>query len=255
MALHREAVQHKSPLRKAGSVLRTLWFLTLWFASGQSIALTQEQVFAGAETLYRQRLTELDSQHNLDSDAAFHSRVTRIYQALLAQAILDNPQTMAWPWELHTTADAEESASCMAGGRLLVSDNYVRRLRLSDSELAMLISHEMQHAILMHHQKELEEAVRLDPHWERHSFAALQDAVDNDIALMTRLSDFNALQETEADEQGMRMAQSAGWLPRLMVTYFRKAARASAYPNFSSLAHPSPASRWARMRVFANLLR
>ena len=235
-------------------MLRTVCCIALLFGSGSSIALTQEQVFAGAETLYRQRIVELGSQHNLDADQHFHSRVTRIYETLLATAFLETPITRTWPWELHTTADPEESASCMAGGRLLVSEAYVRRLSLNDSELAMLISHEMQHAILMHHQKELEEALRIDPERGHHSFSALQDAVDNDMSLMTRLSDFNALQETEADEQGMRMALRAGWRPELMVTYFKKAARASAYPNFSSLAHPAPSSRWVHMQAFANVL-
>jgi len=139
-------------------------------------------------------------------------------------------------------------------GRLIVGQRYAKRLNLMDAELAMLISHEMQHAIQRHNQKEMEEVIRRNPSWADRPFADLEEAVDNDMALMTELSDFNALQETEADEQGLLLAQRAGWDPGQLVNFFKKVARASVYPNFSSLAHPAPSARWSHMRAFVSKL-
>ncbi|UUZ49768.1 hypothetical protein LP420_06170 [Massilia sp. B-10] len=87
----------------------------------------------------------------------------------------------------------------MAAGKILLSQAYVERLGLTDAELAMVISHEMQHAILLHNLKEYEEAIRLEPGWLARPFSELEDAVDNDTRLMSKLSDLNWDQEVEAD--------------------------------------------------------
>jgi len=69
-------------------------------------------------------------------------------------------------WEIHTTTDPEENASCMAGGKLLIGQEYVMPLELNDVELAMLIAHEMEHALLQHNLKDMREALRLEPYMD-----------------------------------------------------------------------------------------
>ena len=127
-------------------MLRSFILFVLLLYSASAFALSQDEVIAGAEKMYRKRMAELQQRYFLDDDAVFLARVTRILQTLLLQAKLDYPAANLWHWEIHTSSDPDETAYCMAGGKLLISQNQVLALSLNDTELAMLLSHEMQHA-------------------------------------------------------------------------------------------------------------
>lgn len=217
-------------------------------------ALTQQQVADRAAELYAQRLAELRASYSLDADAAFVARVRRIFAGLAAQTARDYPETQHWQWEIHASADPDQNADCMAGGKILVSHAYVQRFELNDAELAMLLAHEMMHAALRHNLLEYELAMRLDPGWSARPFLELERAVEEDSDLMARLEPLNVEQETQADRAGLLLASRAGWPPLLLASYFKKLARASALPNFAARGYPSPAQRWAAAREQAGQL-
>lgn len=223
-------------------------------AGAAPLALDQQQVMAGAAMLYSERIADLRAAQLLDNDADFHARVQRIAQPLLAQAARDYPASAAWPWEVHTTTDAEEHAYAFAGGKLLVSSAHAAALNLSDGELAMVLAHEISHAVLRHNLREYEEALRLEPAWAARPFAELEYAVDHDGALMAKLAPLGRQQELEADREGLKLAARAGWAPTVLAGYFRKLAEASSAPNAGGFAHPSPASRWRAARELARTL-
>lgn len=231
-----------------------LLVICLSLASGAACAVTQDEVMAGAAKLYRVRIAELARAGMLDRDAAFLARVERIARRLSEQARRDDPNAPVLPWEIHASDDADDNASCMAGGKIIVSQAYVERLALTDAELAMVLSHEMQHAILLHNLKEYEEAVRLDPSWLAQPFSALEDAVDHDGRLMGRLDALNKEQEIEADRAGLAMAWRAGWPAMELAGYFRKLEGASTMGSKGSAVHPAPMARWRAARDQAKLL-
>ena len=217
-------------------------------------ALTQDEVIAGSQLLYAKRITALEDANALDVDAAFAARVQRIAERLILQAKRDYPETAAWPWEVHTTIDPDQNADCMAGGKILLSRAYAERLELSDAELAMLLAHEIEHATLRHNLKEYELAMRLDPRWSQRPFVELEDAVDNDAALVAQLAPLDFAQEVEADREGLLLAWRAGWPPMRLAAYFKKIMRVSGRPYSDSDTHPSPASRWTAARALAAAL-
>lgn len=234
-------------------MIRSL-LLVLLFAATTAQAVTLQEVMDGAGKIYRDRMNELAGRYTLDPDADFQKRVERIAKPLLEQAKLDYPEVAQWPWEIHTTTDADENAFGMAGGRILVGQRYVNELDLSDTELAMLLAHEMQHAIQKHNLKEALEALRLDPYWRDRPYSDLEDAIDNNNALMRKLQTINIAQEAEADFEGLKMAVRAGWPSRGLANYYKKAARNSKWSNFDSASHPSPSSRWHACRRLAEQL-
>lgn len=236
------------------SILPALMFAFLLGAGAGAHAVTQEEVLAGAEKTYRERVTELDQAGMLDVDPAFLARVARIARRLSEQAQRDHPAIPALAWEIHTSSDDRDNASCMAGGKILLSQAYVERLMLNDAELAMILSHEMQHAILLHNLKEYEEAIRLEPAWRTRPFAELEDAVDYNDRLMTRLIPINREQEIEADRRGLEMAWRAGWRALDLAGYFRKVVQSRSMSNFGSATHPAPTQRWRTARALATAL-
>jgi predicted Zn-dependent protease len=201
---------------------------------------TQDEVMAGAAIIYARRL----SADTIDSDAQFTARVRGIASRLIAQAQHDYPETAGWAWEVHTTDDPGENASCMAGGKLLVGSDYITRLNLNDAELAMVLAHEIEHAALHHNLLEYQAALRLEPAWALRPFAELEYAVDNDSALMARLAATNYAQEQQADREGLLLAWRAGWPAPRLAAYFRKLMHASAAPHRSKADYPSPSQRW-----------
>jgi predicted Zn-dependent protease len=226
----------------------------LLFVQGLAHAVTQEQVMAGSAKLYQERIAELRSAHRLDHDERFLARVERLARPLIAQAARDFPASADFPWELHVTDDGDANAFSMAGGKLLVSAHFVDEKGLNDTELAMLLAHEIAHVVLLHNLKEFEEALRLDPSWAERPFDEFEDAIDNDNALVRRLAAFNSAQEEEADREGLKLAWRAGWPAAGLANYFRKLARTSYTPNMDSFAHPAPARRWAAARALAQQL-
>jgi predicted Zn-dependent protease len=125
---------------------------------------------------------------------------------------------------------------------------------LSDAELAMLLAHEMQHALREHNLLEYQEALRLEPAWDANPFAELEYGLDHNSALMHKLAAFDAAQESEADREGLLLAWRAGWPAPALANYYRKLARDDPNANFDSLEHPAPARRWRAMRELANTL-
>ena len=210
--------------------------------------LTQQLVMSRAAILYAERVAGV----SVDGDARFTERVRGIALPLIAQARSDYPDTAHWDWEVHTTDDQDQNADCMAGGKILVSKAYVERLGLGDAELAMLLAHEIEHAALRHNLKEYQQALRLEPGWARRPFIELEDAVDNDRQLMTKLAQTNYEHEEEADREGLLLAWRAGWPAARLAGYFKKMVRASYWPNHVKPDYPSPFGRLRAARALVD---
>ena len=223
-------------------------------AASVTAAVSQPQVVARAAEAYAARLATLDAAHALDADTRFLERVQRIAAGLIAQAASDYPETAGWSWQIHTTAEPEQDADCMAGGKILVGQPYAERLALNDAELAMLLSHEIAHAALRHNLQEYELALRLEPNRAARPFADLWNAVDHDRPLMDKLAPLGREQEAEADRAGLLLAVHAGWPPERLANYYHKLLRASDWPARDSDSHPSPLSRWHAMQALASTL-
>lgn len=217
----------------------------------QPWVLSAAQVHQGAVVMYQKRIAELDAAHLLDTDADFLLKARRILARLQAQAALDFPESRDWQWELHTSVEPEETAFAMAGGKLLLSLEQARLWNLSETELAMLIAHEMTHALLAHNQDEYAFVLDQFPEWRLRSFAELEQAVDHDTQLIKALAPLGKEQELQADQAGWRLAVRAGYPVAGLLSFFKKLAKQAGYPNFESASHPAPAQRYARARQWA----
>jgi hypothetical protein len=87
--------------------------LLLHTAAGAFVLPLREHVLAGAERLYRERIAELQARYALDSDPVFTQRLQRVAASLIAQARREGANIA---WEIHSSDDEQENASCMAGG-------------------------------------------------------------------------------------------------------------------------------------------
>lgn len=178
-------------------------------------------------------------------------RVRAISQRLIPHAGAWNPRVANWRWEVNLIRSSQINAFCMPGGKIAVFTGIIDQLRLSDDELAMVVGHEMAHALREHAR-------------ERIAKNAATSIGANLLTQLLGLGDvgqtlagygaqlltlrFGRGDETEADLVGMEIAARAGYDPRAAITLWQKMGQASknAPPEWLS-THPSGASRIAEL--------
>ena len=161
------------------------------------------------------------------------ARVRPIAARLVRAVASERPEAATWAWETHVTSDPSVSAFCMAGGKVLVGAPFVRRLQFDDSEIAMLLAHEMAHALMGH---------------RRARPAAA--SIDADPAGETRASQLAVAQEDEADRVGLQLAYRAGWPLADLIGFFDKLAASEPAGTFST-SHAASAVRAVNAREMA----
>ncbi|MBI1889754.1 MAG: M48 family metalloprotease [Burkholderiales bacterium] len=218
----------------------------------QDLDYTAHDVHLRAGFQYQDLLVELASTNHLDDDTVLLKRAETIVTNMARAAISLKPESANWQWEVHTTSNPTVEALCMAGGKLLIGSEFVRRLQLDDGELAALIAHEMAHALADHHREMLSNVRRISP-LPRASLDIIMLQLETDLTLQLRLSQLSVLQEQEADQLGMILVHRAGWPSPAMVRFYQKMAATDSPSAFSS-SHPSSASRLSMAKGMARLL-
>lgn len=216
----------------------------------QELAFDTRAVNARMADQYHELLADYRAHGLLDDDAAVLLRVRRIAASLHEAAAKLAPQARDWSWEVHTSSAADVDAICMAGGKLIVGSRFVRRLALNDNELAVLIAHEMAHAVAEHHRETFSEALHFNPQ-PATTLEVTMARMDSDVALQLYLMRLSHFQEREADQLGMLMAYRAGWPSAGFISFYSKLVREEAPTLFAS--HPGAASRLSMARGLAKL--
>ena len=181
-------------------------------------------------------------------------RLRSITSRLIPQALPWNERARNWRWEVNLIGSKQINAFCMPGGKIAVYTGILDQLRLSDDEVAMVLGHEMAHALREHARERMgkgavtEGAARLGGAVVAGVFGIdprLTDLVARGTSNLLTLK-FSRDNETEADLVGMELAARAGYDPRSSVTLWQKMAQANkgAPPQWMS-THTSGSTRIA----------
>lgn len=210
------------------------------------LAFDAGAVEAVAERVYRERLDAFAAKGQLDVDAELLARLRKTLERLQPAARLERPASAAIRWEIHTCRQCGESASAMAGGRLLVGEEFIAELALTDDELGYVVAHEMAH-VLAEHTREFATTARffLDNGRNRY-YEDIQNELDESFVVNLRMAPIHALQELEADYMGFILGARSGFDPEAMLRMLRKL-HADGTPGFSR--HPEARERIARAQA------
>ncbi len=206
-------------------------------------AFPKDAIEAAAERNYRTRLRSLSRDGRLDADHALLSRLRNLLEGLERAARIENPGGILIGWELHTCRRCDETASSMAGGRLLIGEEFVAKFGFTDSELAYLLAHEMAH-VLAEHTREFASIARyIVDNGRNRRFEDIQRELDENYIVNLRMSDFYARQELEADYIGFVLGARSGHDPEAMLGMLKKLHRE---PAGAFSTHPSEEARIQR---------
>jgi predicted Zn-dependent protease len=207
----------------------------------QDLDFSESDVSQRYSFRYQDYLVNEAADGRLDDDPATLARVEDVATAILRAAIAMKPESAGWIWEIHTTSDPDVEAFCMAGGKLMIGSDFVRRLHLDDGELAVLIGHEVAHALADHHREMLSNVRRLSA-LPRTTVDVAMSQMEDDWLWQLRLATLSSLQEAEADQLGMTLAHDAGWPASSMTSFYGKLA-AIEQASIMAGSHPDAASR------------
>ncbi len=228
-------------------------------ASGFSKLVPADQVERQAALQYRETLAEAAKQQALaPADNAQLKRLREIAQKIIPFANEWNPRVSQWKWEINLIGSNQINAYCMPGGKIVFYTGIIKTLNLSDDEIAVVMGHEMAHALREHARERMGKSTATQGLARLGGLLAsswlgidpnLADAVAQGGANLLNLK-FGREDESEADLVGMELAARAGFDPRAGVTLWQKMAAANkgAPPQWLS-THPSSSSRISDMEA------
>ncbi|WP_234819005.1 M48 family metallopeptidase [Cupriavidus metallidurans] len=205
---------------------------------------------------YEQVKQEAIAKHTLvDEDDPQVKRLREIGIRLLPQTVLWNPRAGRWAWEINLIRSKQVNAFCMPGGKMAVYSGLLDELNLTDDEVAVVMGHEISHALEEHARQRAAQAeisnLGANVVSQLTGFGNLGNMDIGSNAKMLSLR-FSRQEETEADLIGMDIAARAGYDPRAAITLWQKmGAVLKAGDEFTS-THPSGRSRIAVLQAHMN---
>ena len=210
--------------------------------------VSASEIEAQAAQGYRDMLAQARAKHLLAEPV--HPQLKRlvyISTRLRPFAGMWNERAVGWQWEVNLIGSPQINAFCMPGGKIAFFWGILTKLKLTDDEVAMVMGHEMTHALREHGRAQIGKEVATQGTisllaglfgW---GMAGRQVAGMGGRLLTLKYSRDD---ETEADLIGLELAARAGYDPRAALSLWQKmeAASKGAPPAFLS-DHPSNPDR------------
>lgn len=214
-----------------------------------------ETLERSATRQYAQVLSEARAKGALAPDN--HPQLKRL-RAMAARLIPYtrqwNPRVAGWRWEVNLIGSQQVNAWCMPGGKIAFYTGILDNLKLSDDEAAMVMGHEMAHALREHARARIAKSqatgigLRLGA-----QMLGLGQVGDMAASLGTQLLTlkFSRNDEAEADLVGLEIAARGAYQPEASVNLWKKMMAAKGgkgAPGFLS-THPTGPDRIKQLQA------
>ena len=218
-------------------------------ASGLRNLVPADTLESAATQQYSQLLAQAKAQRALAPDN--HPQLQRlrtIARRLVPFATQWNPRARDWRWEVNLIGSKQINAFCMPGGKIAFYTGILEQLKLTDDETAMVMGHEMAHALREHARARMAktEATNMGLRLGAQ-LLGLGDMGNLAASLGGQLLSlkFSRGDESDADLVGLELAARAGYDPEAAVTLWRKMGQATGGKNGLAFlsTHPSGPER------------
>jgi predicted Zn-dependent protease len=183
-------------------------------------------------------------------------RLRAIAKRLIPYTTRWNADAANWKWEINLLNSPTINAFCMPGGRIAFYNGILTKLNLTDDEVAMVMGHEIAHALREHARVQAGKNTATSA-IARVGGAAIAayfgldprigDAGGNMVAQTAALK-FSRDDENQADLVGLDLAARAGYDPRAGVALWQKMSAVNKSQPISFLStHPTGKDRIQHM--------
>ena len=175
---------------------------------------------------YSQMLAEARAQGALAPPThAQLQRLRAIAQRLVPHAPQWNERAPDWKWEVNLIGSKQINAFVMPGGKIVFYTGIIDQLKLTDDEIAMIMGHEMAHALREHARERLAKSQATGLGLSLGAqLLGLGDMGNMAANLGTQLLtlQYSRSDESEADLVGLEIAARAGYDPKAAITLWQK---------------------------------
>lgn len=190
-----------------------------------------DQIEGAAVQQYGDLISKARSQRALAGPE--HPQLVRlrgIAQRLIPYTRQWNDRAAGWKWEVNLIGSKQVNAFCMPGGKIAFFTGILDQLKLSDDETAMVMGHEMAHALREHARERMAKTATtgavLQLGAQLFGLGQLGDAGARITTQFLSLK-FSRDDETEADLVGLELAARGGFQPQAAVSLWTKMAQVS----------------------------
>ena len=214
-----------------------------------------EELEVAAAQQYAQTIAEAGSKGALaPAGNPQLQRLQRIAAKLVPQTAQWNDRSKGWRWEVNLIGSKQINAFCMPGGKIAFYTGILDQLNLTDDEAAMIMGHEMAHALREHARARIAKSQGTGMLFSLGAqLFGLGQLGDVAAGLGTQLLTlrFSREDESDADLVGLEVAARGGYNPQASVSLWEKMGRAgggAGGPNFLS-THPSGPQRIQQLQA------
>lgn len=220
----------------------------------QNLLVSDEQVLSLSNQQYQEYMKSAKPSTNAANTAMVRQVGQRLANAVVSYLNahgLGN-EVAQYKWEFNLVQDQNVNAFCMPGGKIVVYEGLLPVTR-DEASLAVVLGHEIAHAVAKHSAERLSNSVRQQYGSQllgavltgSGASTGLQQLSATAFGIGTQLGGaaYSRKQESEADHLGIVFAAMAGYDPMVAIDFWKRmsAATGNSYSLLSD--HPSDASR------------
>lgn len=226
----------------------------------QHLLVSDEQVLSLSNQQYQQYMQSAKRSTNATQTAMVKRVGERLSVAVvtyLNQHGLSS-EVSQYKWEFNLVQDKNVNAFCMPGGKIVVYEGLLPVTR-DEASLAIVLGHEIAHAVAKHSEERMSNAVRqqyggqilgtvLSGSGVSTGWQQLGSTV---FGLGSSLGSaaYSRNQESEADHLGLIFAAMAGYDPQVAVSFWQRMAQSTGNGSASLFSdHPSDATRISNIK-------
>lgn len=211
-----------------------------------------------AANSYSQTINEMKQKGAVDTKSNTAKRINAVFQRIKPYAQKANDTGVPFQWQLTVMNSNELNAWAMPGGKMMFYSGLVDKLNLNNDEIAVVMGHEMAHALKEHGKQKANFNVA----------TGLLSSIGNTVLMVATGYDFSAVvgltqeyglnkpfsrsNETEADEVGLLLMAEAGYNPEASIQLWQKMSKATNSPGGALIGllstHPTNEERENNLR-------
>ncbi len=216
----------------------------------QLMLISSEELEQAAGQSYNQLKSEATGKGKLNQNPALLQRVRAVAARIEPQTGIFRRDALNWNWEVNVISSDELNAFCMPGGKIMFYSGLIDKLRLTDDEIAIVMGHEIAHALREHVREQVSQAMAAQSAINLGTSLLGLGSGAADIAATSYkafvATKFSRTDESEADRIGLELAARAAYDPRAGISLWKKMIKASegsqSPPEFLS-THPAEENR------------
>lgn len=224
----------------------------------QVLLVSDQEVYEAGLIQYREYMAEVE----LSKDARAVSKVKSVGKKMadateryLRTAGLES-ELANLSWEFNLVENDQVNAFCMPGGKIVVYEGLLSVAR-TESELAVVIGHEIGHAVAKHSNERLSQQIMAQYGMSilsralSEKSAAVQNVATSVFGLGAQVGfmlPYSRKHEYEADYMGLVFMEIAGYDSSTAIDFWTKMASAGGNANDFLSTHPSDSKRISEIK-------